>query len=94
MELDSSPGPFQPPDEQLIDGERSSLVRKALASLPESQRVVVILREYEGLKFREIAEVLNAPEGTVKSRMARGIAQLQIILTRGDRESHRETKND
>ena len=68
------------PDEMLVDKERTSFVRKALASLPEAQRAVVILREYEGLKFREIAEVLNAPEGTVKSRMTDALAELSRQL--------------
>jgi RNA polymerase sigma-70 factor (ECF subfamily) len=80
-ELDENPTPLRLPDEQLIDDERSGLVRRALASLPENQRAVVILREYEGLRFREIAEVLNAPEGTVKSRMADALAELSRQLT-------------
>jgi RNA polymerase sigma-70 factor (ECF subfamily) len=68
------------PDAQLIDRERCALVRSALAALPEPLRVVVVLREYEGLKFREIAEVLSTPEGTVKSRMADALAQLSRQL--------------
>ncbi len=42
------------------------LVRKALFSLPESYRTVIILRHYQRLRFREIAEVLEMPMGTVK----------------------------
>jgi RNA polymerase sigma-70 factor (ECF subfamily) len=42
--------------------------------------VVVVLRHYEGLKFREIAEALDLPEGTVKSRMAEALHQLNRIL--------------
>jgi len=68
------------PEKSLIDSERVALVRSALARLEESQRIVVILREYEGLKFREIAEVLQTPEGTVKSRMADALAQLGRAL--------------
>jgi RNA polymerase sigma-70 factor (ECF subfamily) len=47
-----------------------------LQRLPESHRAVVVLREYENLKFREIAEVLDVPEGTVKWRMAEAMNQL------------------
>ncbi|MCW5559587.1 MAG: RNA polymerase sigma factor, partial [Verrucomicrobiae bacterium] len=47
--------------------EQAEIVRRALLRLPESQRSVVLLRHYEGLKFTEIAEVLGIPEGTVKS---------------------------
>jgi RNA polymerase sigma-70 factor (ECF subfamily) len=43
-------------------------------------RAVVVLRHYEGLKFREIAEVLEIPEGTVKSRMAEALSRLNQIL--------------
>jgi len=39
-----------------------------------------VLRHYEGLKFREIAEVLNIPEGTVKSRMAEALSRLARLL--------------
>jgi RNA polymerase sigma-70 factor (ECF subfamily) len=64
------------PDEQLLERERSDLVRDAVSSLPEEQRAVLILREYEGLKFREIADVLGVPEGTVKWRMSEALGEL------------------
>ena len=60
--------------------ERAELVRKALFRLPESYREVVILRHYEGLRFREIAEVLDVPQGTVQSRMAEALTQLGRFL--------------
>ena len=44
--------------------------------MPEAQRAVVVLREFEGLKFREIAQVLEIPEGTAKSRMADALVEL------------------
>ena len=49
---------------------------RALAALPEAYRAVIILREYEGLKCREIADVLEIPEGTVKWRIAEALSQL------------------
>lgn len=67
--------------------ERVDLVRQALSCLPETHRAVVVLREYEHLKFREIAEVLEAPEGTVKWRMTEALNLLSRQLTpilRGD----------
>jgi RNA polymerase sigma-70 factor (ECF subfamily) len=63
------------PDQQLLERERSDLVREAVLSLQE-QRAVLILREYEGLKFREIAEVLGVPEGTLKWRMSEALGEL------------------
>ena len=60
--------------------ERASLVREALARLAPHYREVVVLRHYEQLKFREIGEVLDIPEGTAKSRMAEALAQLNLLL--------------
>jgi RNA polymerase sigma-70 factor (ECF subfamily) len=56
--------------------ERAGLVQAAVAGLPERVREVVILREYHGLTFREIGEVLGVAEGTVKGRMAEGLSEL------------------
>ena len=56
--------------------ERAEIVRGALLSLPQRYQQVVVLRHYEGLKFREIANVLNIPQGTVKSRMAEALTRL------------------
>jgi RNA polymerase sigma factor (sigma-70 family) len=46
----------------------------------EEQREVVIMKEYEGLKFREIAEILNISENTAKSRMYYGLDALRKVL--------------
>ena len=48
--------------------------------MSDEQREIVIMKEYEGLKFREIAEVLNISENTVKSRMYYGLDGLKKIL--------------
>jgi RNA polymerase sigma-70 factor, ECF subfamily len=77
------------PDLILVERERAGTVRQALLQLSEPYRAVVVLRHYEGLKFREIGEVLEIPEGTVKSRMAEALAQLNRILSRSLNE--RET---
>ncbi len=66
----------EPIDRVMVAEEQAALVRSALARLPESHRAMVVLRHYEGLKFREIAEVLDIPEGTVKSRMAHSLTEL------------------
>jgi RNA polymerase sigma-70 factor (ECF subfamily) len=64
----------------MVEGERADAVRSALVQLTEPYRVVVVLRHYEGLKFREIGDVLGIPEGTVKSRMSEALSQLSRIL--------------
>jgi len=65
--------------------ERSELaaaVHTALGEIPREQREVLILKEFEGLKFKEIAEILGCPESTVKSRMYYGLSGLRSVLAR------------
>jgi RNA polymerase sigma-70 factor (ECF subfamily) len=69
-----------PPDISLAREETAAGVRSALMKISEAYRSVLILRHYEDLKFREIAGVLDIPEGTVKSRMAEGLSQLARLL--------------
>jgi len=70
------------PDVSLARAETAERVRTALMKISETYRSVLVLRHYEDLKFREIAEVLEIPEGTVKSRMAEGLTQLARLLER------------
>jgi len=60
------------PYQTLELAERQALVRRALASLAQPYRTVVVLREIEGLSYDEIAQVVGVAEGTVKSRLLRG----------------------
>jgi RNA polymerase sigma factor (sigma-70 family) len=66
-------------------GEDVQLVRGAIAQLPVGIREVVILRELEGMSYKEIAEVTGVPMGTVMSRLARARRRLAEILV-GERE--------
>ena len=72
----SEPTPFL----RVVQNEESDLVRQALLRLDEDLRTVVVLRFCEGLKFREIAELLDAPESTINSRVAVGLARLTRLL--------------
>ncbi len=65
---------------QIIRDEDVAMVRSALAELTEAQRVVVKKRIYEELKFREIAEQLDVPLGTVLARMQSGLKKLKSVL--------------
>lgn len=66
-----------------IDGTAlRRLCENALGSLPEEQRVVVVMKLYQDLKFIEIAEVLNVPVNTVKTRMYTGLRSLKEILNK------------
>lgn len=55
-------------------------VRRALQGLPAEMRQVIIMKEYEGLKFSEIADILGIPLSTVKTRMYTGLAELRKRL--------------
>ena len=55
-------------------------IRRAIQSLPESQQLVFVMAHFEGMKYAEIAEVLNVPVGTVKSRMFTAVRSLQARL--------------
>ena len=57
-------------------------VRNALEELPEGQKIVIIMKEYSGMKFTEISKILGVPESTVKSRMYKGLLNLKKILKR------------
>ncbi len=64
----------------LAGREASEALQKALAKLSPDLRETVILRDIEGLEYREIAQVLGVPEGTVKSRLNRGRSELARAL--------------
>jgi RNA polymerase sigma-70 factor (ECF subfamily) len=65
-----------------VRNDLAGAVRRAIAGLPEEQREVVILKEYEGLTFLEIAQALDVPVSTVKTRLYRGLGQLRVRLER------------
>lgn len=79
---EASTGRVDNPERQLRQSELSDLLQQCLLELSDEQREVVIMKEYEGLKFREIAEALQISENTVKSRMYYGLDGLKKILER------------
>lgn len=62
--------------------DRARAVAAAIETLSHDQREVVVLKEYEGLTFPEIAEVLGVPLSTVKTRLYRALGQLRVELER------------
>ena len=85
---ESRPGPLSDtPEAAAGKKEQAQLVRKALGRLTERHRTVVILRHYEGLKFREIAEVIGITEGTAKSRLAEALNRLGRLLQASVKEN-------
>jgi RNA polymerase sigma-70 factor (ECF subfamily) len=69
------------PIEQFTLEEDSQAVRAAIDQLPESLRRVVLLVYFQGLKYREAADALSIPVGTVKSRLHTAVARLNESLT-------------
>lgn len=62
---DSGPSP----ETQATNSERTEIVQQAVLALPEASRAVLVLREYEGFSYQEIADALDIPVGTVMSRL-------------------------
>ncbi|MBN2148422.1 MAG: sigma-70 family RNA polymerase sigma factor [Anaerolineales bacterium] len=76
---DPQPGP----EASLVSEERAALVKRAVLALSPASRAVLVLREYEGLSYQEIAATLDIPVGTVMSRLNYARSQLRTSL-----ESH------
>jgi RNA polymerase sigma-70 factor (ECF subfamily) len=80
IEQVSLPNPGSAPESLAMQDERALAVRSAIAALPEQVRITLVLREYEGLSYGEIAEALDIPMGTVKSRLGDARRRLREAL--------------
>jgi len=69
------------PEAVLLAEERDEMIRQAVLNLPPSSRAALVLREFHGLSYQEIAETLNIPTGTVMSRLSYARKQLLRLLT-------------
>ncbi len=78
--------PSRPPDSQVQSRETREVVHQALQKLSPELREAVILRDLQDMDYREIAGALKVPEGTVKSRINRGRAELARLLQRTYRQ--------
>jgi RNA polymerase sigma-70 factor (ECF subfamily) len=84
---DALPDGALDPEEQMLQQQTVARVRAALEQLPVDFREVIVLREIEGLSYKEIAAVVRVPIGTVMSRLARARERLGAVLRLGpDRE--------
>ena len=75
---DDGPGPVEP----LENAERDRLLNEALEQLDAGHRQVIVLRIFDGLPFRDIAEIIGANESTIKSRLRYALRQLDTALRR------------
>src|SRR5438309_1890655 len=77
---DERPDVALDPEEQLLQQHTVAVVRAAVEQLPVDFREVLVLREFEGLSYKEIAAVVQVPIGTVMSRLARARERLLSVL--------------
>ena len=79
--------PQPSPDDRLASKEAQKMVQLALARLSPELREAVILRDLQDMDYKEIAQVLRVPEGTVKSRISRGRMELARLLSRNKKQA-------
>ncbi|MFT5526843.1 MAG: RNA polymerase sigma-70 factor (ECF subfamily), partial [Pirellulaceae bacterium] len=69
-----------PAENRMLQAERATQVREALMVLSDEHRTVIVLREIDGCGYAEIAEILDLPVGTVRSRIHRARAEMREYL--------------
>ena len=82
MELASQAGPVESIEDLVARRQLSAAVEDAMALLPEEQRTAIILKEYHGMTFQEIADLQGCPLSTVKTRLYQGLSVLRRHLAR------------
>ena len=80
-ELDEVDDAVPTPENLLLQNADRQLLKAALEDLPAEFREAVVLREMEGLSYKEIADIASVPIGTIMSRLARARKRLQTYLT-------------
>jgi RNA polymerase sigma-70 factor (ECF subfamily) len=87
IELASEAEPLETIEDLVARRELGRAVARAMATLPEEQRTAIVLKEYHGLTFQEIAELLDCPLSTVKTRLYQGLSVLRKQLAQAGVES-------
>ena len=82
LEFAAETGPVESIEDLVARRELSSVVEEAMALLPEEQRTAIILKEYHGMTFQEIADMQGCPLSTVKTRLYQGLSVLRRHLAR------------
>jgi RNA polymerase sigma-70 factor (ECF subfamily) len=80
IELAADTGPSESIEDLVARRELSAIVEQAMTQLSEEQRTAIILKEYHGMTFQEIADLQGCPLSTVKTRLYQGLAQLRRHL--------------
>jgi len=87
IEMAGEATPSESIEDLVARKEIGRAVARAMATLPEEQRTAIILKEYHGLTFQEIADLLDCPLSTVKTRLYQGLSVLRKQLDRAGVES-------
>jgi RNA polymerase sigma-70 factor (ECF subfamily) len=82
MDLAAARGPSESIEDRIGRNDLSRAVERAMAVLPEEQRAAIVLKEYHGLTFQEIADLVGCPLSTVKTRLYQGLTVLRRELAR------------
>jgi RNA polymerase sigma-70 factor (ECF subfamily) len=84
---DAQASPSESVEDLVARREMSQAVARAMAELPEEQRMAILMKEYHGLTFQEIADTLGCPLSTVKTRLYQGLSVLRRRLERRQAEA-------
>jgi RNA polymerase sigma-70 factor (ECF subfamily) len=82
MDMAVAAEPSESIEDLVVRADLARLVERAMAGLPEEQRTAIVLKEYHGLTFQEIADVVGCPLSTVKTRLYQGLTVLRRELAK------------
>ncbi len=82
LDLAAATEPSESIEDLVVRKDMTRRVERAMASLPEEQRTAIVLKEYHGLTFQEIADLAGCPLSTVKTRVYQGLSVLRRELAR------------
>lgn len=82
MDIAAAAEPSESIEDLVARRDLTRLVERAMAHLPEEQRTAIVLKEYQGLTFQEIADVVGCPLSTVKTRLYQGLTVLRRELAK------------
>lgn len=85
VELAAEQGPVESIEDVVSRRELSAVVEEAMALLPEEQRTAIVLKEYHGMTFQEIADLQGCPLSTVKTRLYQGLSVVRRNLEKQGR---------
>src|SRR5579862_2896124 len=87
MDLAAASEPSESIEDLVARRDEMRVVERAMALLPEEQRTAIVLKEYHGLTFQEIADLVGCPLSTVKTRLYQGLTVLRRELAKDTRQA-------